>query len=443
MTRCDVASMTALALYTGLTWTLAPAIRLYLKKRVTAGKEDPARLEERFGRPGRARPEAPLVWAHAASVGEAISMLPLVEGLLTARPGLQVLVTTGTVTSARLLESRLPPGAFHQYVPVDLPMAVERFLDHWRPDLVLWAESEFWPNLLTRIDGRRTPIVLVNGRVSARSFDKWRRAGLLRPLIRRMLASFTLCLAQGHQDGEYLKALGGDQVRCHGNLKFAVPALPADAIELQALRHEIGDRPVWLAASIHLGEDAAIIKADAALRVRFPDLLTLVVPRHPVRGPEIAALARAESGQAMTIGQRSAGDRPAPGVGLYVADTLGEMGLWYRLASIVLMGGSLVPHGGQNPIEPAKLGAAILHGPHMENFSEIIGGLTACGGARLVPDAPRLADIVAGLLDDPPASRAMADAAGRFAAGEEQVLKRVMAELDPLLDVVSPRVAAE
>lgn len=442
MSRTDLPSMTALALYSGLTWALAPAVRLYLKRRVTAGKEDPVRLGERFGRPGLARADGPLVWAHAASVGEAISMLPLVEGLLTARPGLKILVTTGTVTSARLLEKRLPPGAFHQYVPVDLPAAVDRFLDHWHPDLVLWAESEFWPNLLTRIDARRIPIVLINGRVSARSFDKWQRAGLLRPLIRRMLASFTLCLAQGQQDGEHLKALGGDHVRCHGNLKFAVPALPADAIELQALRREIGDRPVWLAASLHPGEDDAVLAAHADLVRMRPDLLTLIVPRHPSRGADMAGKARAAGGGA-TVGLRSNGDRPTAGTGVYVADTLGEMGLWFRLAPTVFMGGSLIPHGGQNPIEPAKLGAAILHGPHMENFAEIVGGLTACSGARSVAGPEMLARSVAALLDDPAGRQSLADAAGRYAAGEERVLERVMAELDPLLDRVSPKAAAE
>ena len=333
--------MTALALYTGLTWALAPAVRLYLRRRVAAGKEDAARIEERFGRPSRARPDGPLVWVHGASVGEANSMLPLVDRLIASDPKLHVLMTTGTVASARLLANRLPARAIHQFVPVDLPFAVKGFLEHWRPDLVLWTESEFWPNLLTRISEVGAPLILVNGRVSKRSFAGWRR---MRPLIRQILRGFSLCLAQGPEDERHLRDLGGGLVRSAGNLKFAVPALPADAGDLDALDKALGGRPRWLAASTHPGEETMAAEAHRAMASAHPGLLTMIVPRHATRGPEIAQDLRTAG---FRVALRSAGEMPGTDVEIFVADTMGELGLWYRLAPIALVGGRWCPTAGK------------------------------------------------------------------------------------------------
>ncbi len=259
--------MIAFALYRILAVLAGPLIWLHLRRRLKRGKEDPARFAERLGKPGLPRPEGRLVWLHGASVGESLSLLPLVERL-AARPGLSVLVTTGTVTSAALMTERLPQGAVHQYVPVDRPAWVKRFLDHWRPDLVLWAESDFWPNLLDAVDVRAIPLVLVQGRVSPNSFAGWKKWAP--GLIRRMLSAFTLCLGQTPGDMERLEALGAPRVACLGNLKMAVPPLPADEERLARLRRAVGVRPVWLAASTHPGEELLAARVHQALAARFP-----------------------------------------------------------------------------------------------------------------------------------------------------------------------------
>jgi 3-deoxy-D-manno-octulosonic-acid transferase len=409
-----------LALYRALTDAGLPLIRLALARRMRRGREDPARFAERMGESSRPRPAGPLVWIHAASVGEALSTLPLVDRLL-AGDKRAVLVTTGTVTSARLLAERLPPGAIHQYVPVDRAAWVTRFLDHWRPDLVLWMESEFWPNMLGGIARRRIPAVLVNARLSPRSTARWRRVP---GIIRRLLATFTLCLAQSEGDAAALRALGATNVRMPGNLKFAAAPLPCDEGELARLRASLGARPCWLAASTHAGEEEMVAAA------RRNGALTIVVPRHPQRGPEIAAGLRARG---LRVALRSAGAAP-DGEDVYVADTMGELGLFFRLAPVVFMGGSLVPHGGQNLLEPARLGSAMLHGPHMTNFRDITREMDEAGGALEVRDAAGLGEAVAALLADPARRARMTDAAARIAAGKARVLDEIMAAIAPYLD---------
>ncbi|MBX9634576.1 MAG: 3-deoxy-D-manno-octulosonic acid transferase, partial [Magnetospirillum sp.] len=333
-------------LYRALTILGGPLIGRYLNRRMARGKEDPARFGERLGQPGLPRPQGVLIWLHAASVGESLSLLPLVERLV-ARPGTHVLMTTGTVTSAQLMAERLPPGAIHQFVPVDRPAFVHAFLDHWHPDLVLWAESDFWPNLLDGIRRRAIPLVLVQGRISPKSFANWQRAP---GFIRRILSAFTLCLGQTPGDAERLAALGAAKVACVGNLKMAVPPLPGDEAELARLRHAIGVRPLWLAASTHPGEEAAMARVHSALVARFPGLLTVIVPRHPHRGADIVDEL---SAMGLSVSLRSLGAGPMGDI--HIADTMGELGLFYRLAPIVFMGKSLGAQGGQNPFEPARL----------------------------------------------------------------------------------------
>ncbi|CAA7620108.1 3-deoxy-D-manno-octulosonic acid transferase [Magnetospirillum sp. UT-4] len=416
------------ALYRLATTLLGPLIGLYLKRRLARGKEDPARFPERMGRPGRPRPEGRLVWLHGASVGEALSLLPLVERLLGR--GLNVLMTTGTVTSARLMAERLPAGAIHQFVPVDRPPWVARFLDHWRPDLVLWAESDFWPNLIEAVGRRSIPLVLVQGRVSARSFAGWQRA---RGFIARLLSRFELCLGQTPGDAERLAALGAPRTACAGNLKLAVPPLPCDEAELARLRTIIGGRPVWLAASTHPGEEAVAAGVHARLRDRLPGLLTIVVPRHPHRGPEVAA-EMAILGLAAS--RRSAGADPAGD--LYVADTMGELGLFLRLAPVAFVGKSLTVEGGQNPFEPARLGAAVLFGPRMSNFADMAAAMLAAGAAEEVADEAALAEAVGRLLADPELLAGRRAAALAWAEAEAGALDAVLAVLEPHLARLEP-----
>ncbi len=417
-----------LGLYRTATSLAGPLVRIYLAGRRRRGKEDPARFGERLGKAGRPRPRGPLVWIHGASVGEAISFLPLVERIRSERPDWTVLVTTGTVTSARILAARLPDGAVHQFVPVDRSVYVRRFLDHWKPDLVLWAESEFWPNLICGIAGRGTPLVLVNGRVSARSFKGWSR---FKGLIVALLSRFRLCLGQTQGDAERLTRLGAPLAKCVGNLKFAAPPLPADGRELETLSGLLGERPRWLAASTHPGEEEIIARVHGRLKDRFPGLLTVIVPRHPERGAEIAATLR-RSG--LNLALRSAGDPVDAKTEIYVADTLGELGLFYRLIEIVFMGKSLVPLGGQNLLEPARLDCVLVHGPHMGNFAEIVALMKQAGASVEAAGEEDLAEKIERLLNDADERAALAKKAKETAAAQAGVLDRVMAELAPYFE---------
>jgi len=419
--------MTAAVLYRGLTEAAAPLIALLLRRRLARGREDAARFRERLGIAGRARPSGPLVWVHAASVGESLSVLGLVERIRVDWPRTAVLVTTGTVTSAHLMGERLPAGAFHQYLPVDRVRYARRFLDHWRPDLALWVESDLWPNIVGAAQARNIPMVLVNARMSPSSAARWR---LLPGLIGRLLGGFRLCLAQNDGQAETFAALGAETVRSRGNLKYAAEPLGAETADIAALRAGLGDRPRWLAASTHPGEEELIAAAHRTLRNRFPDLLTILVPRHPGRGAAIAARLRADG---FTVARRAAGETPADGTDIYLADTLGELGLFYRAAGIVFVGGSLVPHGGQNPLEPARLDCAVLHGPHMQNFREIADEFAEAGASAAVA-AETLADAVTDLLLDPGRRDAMAAAGHRIATGKAGILDAVLADLRPFLE---------
>jgi len=341
--------------------------------------------------------------------------------------GYAVLVTSGTLTSAGLAEDRLPVGAIHQFIPLDAPRFIRRFLDHWRPDLALFAEAELWPNLIMESATRGVPLVLVNGRLSQRSFLRWRKApGTIAALLRR----FDLCLAQSASDAERYAELGAPHVSMTGNLKLDVPAPPADAAELDAIAAVLGPRPVIAAASTHPGEEAMIIDAHRRLRTSFPGLLTILAPRHPERGVgiiDIAALA------GLTATLRSGGQLPAQDTDIYIADTIGELGLIYRLAPIVFIGGSLVRHGGQNPIEAAKLGAAILHGPHVWNFADIYAALDGARGAERIADANKLTVRIGAWLTEPALRNAVAEAALKTVNILGGALDRTLAAIDPYL----------
>ncbi|MGB6509483.1 MAG: 3-deoxy-D-manno-octulosonic acid transferase, partial [Xanthobacteraceae bacterium] len=334
----------------------SPLAQQVLARRLDRGKEHPERLAERRGEATIARPGGPLIWVHGASVGEMLAVVPLIERLRAQ--DFAVLVTSGTVTSAALAEQRLPDGTLHQFIPLDAPRFVRRFLDHWQPGLALFVESDLWPNLILSCAERKIPMILVNGRLSERSFSRWR---LFPGTIAALLSRFDMCLAQSAADAERYAQLGAPRVMLTGNLKLDVPAPPADQAALKRLKEIIGTRPVVAAASTHPGEEAAIIAAHGRLHAKFPKLLTVIAPRHPNRGETIAEIAKAAG---LTVALRSQRVQPMPDIAVYVADTLGELGLIYRIAPIVFMGGSLVGHGGQNPIEAVRLGAAVLHGPH-------------------------------------------------------------------------------
>jgi 3-deoxy-D-manno-octulosonic-acid transferase len=415
----------ALRLYQLASAAGSPIAPQVLARRLTRGKEHPERLSERRGETSLTRPQGPLIWVHGASVGEMLAVVPLIERLRAQ--DFAVLVTSGTVTSAALAEQRLPDGAIHQFIPLDAPRFVRRFLDHWRPDLALFVESDLWPNLILSCAERRIPMIVVNGRLSERSFNRWR---LVPGAIAALLSRFDLCLTQSAADAERYAQLGAPRVISTGNLKLDVPAPPVDEAALARLKEIIGTRPVVAAASTHPGEETAIITSHRRLRAKFPTLLTIIAPRHPGRGESIAAIANV-AGLATAL--RSHRAQPMPDIGVYVADTLGELGLIYRLAPIVFMGGSLATHGGQNPIEAIRLGAAVVHGPHVWNFAEIYATLDAEHGAIAVADEETLTVRLGEWLAKPAARRAVADAAAGTVERLGGALKRTLAALDPYL----------
>ncbi len=414
------------SLYRGLTEVATPAILLALHLRRRRGKEDPARAGERRGIAGRARPPGPLVWMHAASVGEATSALALIERLRADRPHVAILITTGTTTSAELMARRLPEGAFHQYVPVDRAAWVDRFLDHWRPDLALWIESELWPNLIHATRARRVPMALINARLSERSVAGWRR---FPKLIRPTLAAFDIRLAQSPADAERLKALGASDAEYVGNLKFAARPLPVDDRARAALASAIGVRPCWLAANTHDGEEAIAFEAHIGQSRR--DLLTIVAPRHPNRGETIEALARSRG---LALARRSRGELPGASTEIYLADTLGEMGLFYSLAPQSFIAGSFVPVGGHNPLEAAHFDTAILIGPDRRNNAAAAKALVEAEAAVEVADPPALSAALAKLFADPAWRGVLASNARGVVAQHEGVLDAVLARLAPTLD---------
>lgn len=411
--------------YRGTMRMAAPLAGSILNWRRKRGKEDPERMQERRGIATLERPEGALVWIHGASVGEILSVQPLVERI--RGQGFNVLVTSGTVTAAQTAAQRMPEGTLHQYIPLDTPQFMNAFLDHWQPGLALIAESEFWPNLLQETSNRGVPIVLVNGRLSQRSFSRWKRA---KTTAKSLLSCFDLCLTQDQDVAERLSQLGAERVFATGNLKFDVSPPPADEQAMAEIKRTIYGRPLFLAASTHRGEDEEVIEAHIEVAKKIPGLLTIIVPRHPERGGEIALLAQEYR---LAPAMRSRNHLPDRGTQIYVADTIGELGVFYRIARIVFMGGSLIKHGGQNPIEPAKLDCAILHGPYVHSFASIYAALNREHGAATVTDAKSLAASVLRLSDDPALISAMADAARKTVLPLSGAVNRTLASIEPYL----------
>lgn len=410
-------------LYRLLTDLAGPPLGPWLRARARRGKEIPARLNERRGVASAARPAGKLAWFHGASVGEAMSLLPIVEEV--RRAGWQVLVTTGTVTSAALLAERLPAGCIHQFVPLDRTAWVRRFIGHWQPDLVLWTESELWPNTLTEIGRLAIPAILLNARLSDKAYRGWKRWP---GFAREVLAPFTLVLAQSTLDRDRFQDLGAKDARALGNIKLAAAPLPADDAEVAALRRAIAGRPTWLASSIHPGEEIIAADVHRRLRERLPGLLTLIVPRHAEKGRGMAA---AMTGLRTTL--RSETRTIGSETDVYVADTMGELGLFYRLSDVVFMGKSLAVGGGQNPAEPALLGAALVLGPDMSNFRDITGELTGAGAAVHVADGAALAAAVERLLHSADERARMRDAGQRVMARHANAVKETMNALSHYL----------
>ena len=413
--------------YRAATRLLGPVVNLYLNRRKNRGKEDAGRIGERFGHPGAARPKGHLIWIHGASVGESLSALPVIDEIRRLYPSVSILVTTGTVTSATMMHARLPQGVIHQFVPIDRQVCIARFLHHWKPDVALWLESDFWPNLLTKAKKAGVKLALLNGRISEKSFKGYSRyPSFIRPVI----SAFDLILTQSSDETTRFESLGATAVRAVGNLKFAAPPLPADEDELAKLQQRIGNRPVWLASSTFAGEENIAGTVHKKLAADHTGVLSIIVPRHPDRADDIESDLVA---QGLQVSRRSLDHEITPGTDVYLADTMGELGLFYRIAPIVFMGKTLCAGGGQNPLEPARLNCAILHGPDMSNFAAISSEMLAKGACRPVTDADDLARQVAALLREPDAAGKISQAALDYANSKAEVLDRTLDALHPLM----------
>lgn len=410
--------------YRSATAALSPAAKLVLHERAARGKEDRERLSERLGIASAKRPEGTLIWIHGASVGETLAALPLLSRLLA--PGRHALVTSGTVTSAKLMGERLPPGAIHQFVPIDTPAAARNFLDHWRPDVGLFVDSDLWPNLLMSAAERNIPLALINARISAKSAENWMRVP---QTARALLSAFRAVLAMDRETAERFLALGASNVQVTGSLKADAPPLPADPERLRALEQAIGQRPIFLASSTHAGEDETILPAHDILQQSHPDLLTVIVPRHPDRGSEIAMLCGTR-----TVKRRATGALPSDDTAVYVADTMGELGILYRLAKIAFMGGSLIAHGGQNPLEPARLGCAVMAGPHTQNFTAAYEAIFAAQGMGRVVSSADIAGLARLVFEDAAVAQRLIEGAAKGAEALGGALGKTQAFVEELLE---------
>lgn len=405
---------------------LEPMAGFILNRRLKKGKEDAARIDERKGFASLPRPDGPLIWMHGASVGETSMLLPLIRRLLDDNPDLNILVTSGTMTSAKVMAERLPARAIHQMVPLDGPTFVRRFLTHWKPDVAVWAESEIWPNLVLQTKASGAKMALINARLNQSSIDRWRDK---RNFARQVFSCFDIILPADTLTHNALSFLGGNVISEIGNLKTAAPALGFDKGAAKRLRGEIGERPVWLAASTHAPEEDEILAAHKLVLKKSPNALLIWVPRHPERGEEVA-----ETCAAHDIAQRSKGDAIKSHTSIYLMDTLGEMGLALALSDVAFIGGSLAASlTGHNPLEPARAGVPILTGPHVASFTDIYETFFQSKAAIRVKSAKHLSKHVLALFGDGAASGQIAARARVVAEESDTVLEYTANHLQSFL----------
>ncbi len=419
------AAQAALYIYSGLGSVVYPFSGPFLRARARRGKEDRERRAERYGYPSWDRPNGPLVWLHAASVGESLAIMPLIERMESF--GINLVLTTGTVTSAAIVEKRVSKLTIHQYVPMDVGRAVRRFLDHWQPDLAIFAESEIWPATIRELSKRDIPQVLVNARMSDRSNERWQKRPALARAIFRHLSQV---IAQSELDGERFRNLGAPWVSVAGNLKVDVGMPVANEKEVATMVQSLGKRPRWVAVSTHDGEEALAAEVHKMVRAHAPGLLSIIVPRHPDRADQIRKVLE-EHG--LVVVTRSSGEPVEEATDVLLGDTIGEMGFYLRLAPIAFMGKSLSATGGQNPLEPAVVACAVLSGRHVENFRDTYQQLLDGGGAKLVKDEKMLAAYVLHLLRNPNQLTAMRQASRATVAKMSGALERTSKTLDPYI----------
>ncbi len=420
-----------LLLYRTLTTLLEPCIHVLWAVRAAKGKEDSGRKKERFGRPSITKPSQRIIWIHAASVGESHSIIPLLKVLHNRYTEHSILLTTNTQSSAKLISKKLPERAFHQYIPYDIPRVIRRFLRHWNPEIAIFVESELWPNMIVQTAKQTRAMLLVNGRMSERSYHRWMS---IRSVIQPLLQSFNIIHPGSRFDDVRFKNLGAEQAKYVGNLKYDAPALPADAGVTGKLLGTIGDRRLWLASSTHPGEEELIADAHQQIKDTHSEILTIIVPRHPKRAEKIIAALKEKK---LTVARRSLEEPITQDTDIYLADTFGELGIFYRMVGIAFIGGSLIPQGGHNPIEAAQLDCAVVAGPHMHNFRAIVTEFEEAHAIARVKDAATLAETVSLLLRDQETQQTLAENGLELVKQKRGVVDNVMEELSPFLEPTS------
>lgn len=416
--------------YRIMTYFGTPLLWLLLYYRLRKGKEEASRLKERRGIPTRPSPKGHLVWLHAASVGEAQSALILIEKISLHSPGTQFLVTSGTVTSAALMAKRLPDYATHQYIPLDQSNWINRFLDHWQPDLAIWMESELWPNLLRCTKSRRIPAILINARLSFQSYHRWR---FLKKIAEKLLRSFKLILAQTEQDAKYFEKLGAKNIFVTDNIKYSAAPLPANQEDLQALQEVTKDRKIWLYASTHAGEEEMACRIHMQLKEKHAGLLTIIVPRHPERRNDIEQQCKIIGTEVTLRGENK--NLPTDKTDIYIADTLGELGLFYRLSPIAVIGRSFSYDGGggHNPIEAAQLDCAILTGPNVQYQQKLFSDMITHNAAKQVQDEESLLNEIDKLLSEDTYRQNFIESAARYADEKSNNIDVVIEHIKPFI----------
>jgi len=420
-----------LAAYRLAGMAITPALPFYLIARALRGKEEWRRWPERLGRGRRAhikRPGGPLVWLHAASVGETMALVPIIDHILAQQ--IHIVLTTGTCASAHLVETHFGDRLIHQYVPLDLNGPLRRFLNFWRPDLVLVCESEIWPRRIEMLAQRRIPQLVLNAHLSTRSFKRWKKHPAL---ARAIFSKFDSVLCQEQQDFDYYRDLGVAKCEICGNLKADV-ILTSKAPETDLYVQALGNRPRWAAISTHDGEEMMAAEVHRLLRKRHPDLVTLIVPRHIERAQAIADALKAAG---LRIVRKSQQQLPQANTDILLGDTVGEMGFYLKLTEIAFVGKSMNEGahegGGHNPLEPALTGVAILSGPNIENFKTTYQQLLQNQAVHLVNDTTMLAGYVHHLLERPAMRQKMIAQGQQTARAMSGAAERSLVVIEPFL----------
>lgn len=417
-----------LRVYNFVFWCLSPYWGFFLRQRIKRGKENPTRYRERMGVSALPKPTTDIIWVNAVSVGEALAVVPLIERLPEIYPAgakpIKVMLTTSTTSAAEIIKDKLPPHAFHQYTVIDHPLYVKRFLEHWRPVAAFWVESELWPNMITQTAKRKIPMVLINARLSPKTVRNWSR---LKFFAHFLLSRFDICLAQNETNKEALLALGAKQVAVSGNLKYDAAPLVYDEGQKNQWQEKLQGNQVFLAASTHAGEDEIIIAAHRAMVQEGRKIKTIIAPRHPHRAQKIMELT-----EGLKTTFYSHNPLSAQEVDIYIIDKIGVLGLFYALADVVFMGGSLVNQGGQNPLEPARLHCALLSGEHVFNFQEVYNLFQQQGGVKII-HKENLTKTLAHLFSNPQEIKTMADSVKQSTDSLKGALDMTLTALQPQL----------